>query len=407
MKTVRISSKEFERLYQRFSNHRKKRIVEKVKKIVDAVHIEGDRAVLRFTREFDKAKLSPRQIRVTEGEISVAFQDIDPKYVDYFKQVINNVTRFHQVQLRDSWRMKTEDGFNLGIDYIPIEKVGIYIPGGTASLISTVFMSVIPAKVAGVKEIYISSPPQSNGYLNPYILVVANLLKVTGVFKIGGAQAIAAFAFGTKTIPKVDKIVGPGNIYVTEAKRQVYGYVDIDSLAGPSEVVVIASRFAKAEYIISDLKAQSEHKNGLAILITPSKALANLCKKSVTNGYIIKVRNLEQAVEIANRLAPEHLELVVKAPYRLLKKVKNAGAVFLGPYSPTAVGDYIAGPSHILPTAGTSRFFSGLSVDDFMRFHSIIHCSKKALEKYKDALKILTEIEGMKEHFNSIEVRLK
>jgi histidinol dehydrogenase len=224
---------------------------------------------------------------------------------------------------------------------------------------------------------------------------------------MGGAQAIAAFAFGTRTVPKVDKIVGPGNLYVTEAKRQLYGYVDIDTLAGPSEVVVIASKFTKPEYVIADLKAQAEHKDGLAILITPSKSLANYVKDKVQGGYIIRVRNLEQAIEIANKIAPEHLELLVQSPHKWIKKIKNVGCVFLGPYSPTAIGDYIAGPSHVLPTGGTARFFSGLGVRDFLRSYSVINYSRRGLEKYYEALRNLAEIEGMPEHLNSVEVRLR
>jgi histidinol dehydrogenase len=405
MKLIRTGSKELEKLCQRQFDC-KHRVSSKVAKIINEVLCFGDKALVQFTKKFDKVKISIKNIKVSEAEISSAFQNITPQFVTQIKQVISNITTYYNNQTLKSFRMKTPEGAILGEDIKPLEKVGIYIPGGTAPLVSTVLMTVVPARVAQVKEIYLASPPHKDGSINPYILVVASLLKVNGIFKIGGAQAIAAFAFGTKVVPKVDKIVGPGNIYVTEAKRQVYGYVDIDSLAGPSEVVVIASKFTNPEYVIADLKAQAEHKDGLAILITPSKSLAKLVRDKVENGYLIKVKNLEEAIEIANRIAPEHLELLVQNPTRWLKKVRNAGAVFLGPYSPTAVGDYVAGPSHVLPTNGTARFFSGLSVRDFVRGQSVINYSRRALEKHFEILKTLTEVENMVEHFNSVKVRL-
>lgn len=406
MRLLRISSKEFERLCRR-DHSRKQRVARSVAKIIADVALQGDRAVVQYTRKFDQAKIGVKNIRVSESEISAAFQNIDPSFVAQIKQVISNITRFHQSQVLRSFRIRTPEGAILGEEVQPVEKVGIYIPGGTAPLVSTLLMTVLPAKVAQVREIYLASPAQKDGYINPYILVVANLLKVNGIFKVGGAQAIAAFALGTKTIPKVDKIVGPGNIYVTEAKRQVFGYVGVDSLAGPSEVVVIASKFIHPEYVVADLKAQAEHKDGLAILITPSKSLASYVKDKVAKGYLIRVQNLEQAIEIANKIAPEHLELLVQRPHRWVKKVRNAGAIFLGPYSPTAVGDYIAGPSHVLPTYGTARFFSGLGVRDFLKTQSIINYSKKALEKYYQILKSLAEVEGLLEHLNSVRVRLE
>lgn len=405
MKLIRAGSKELEKLCQRRFDC-KPRVSSKVAKIINEVLCFGDKALVQFTKKFDKVKISIKNIKVSEAEISSAFQNITPQFVTQIKQVISNITNYYSNQTLKSFRMKTPEGAVLGEDIKPLEKVGIYIPGGTAPLVSTVLMTVVPARVAQVKEIYLASPPRRDGSINPYILVVASLLKVNGIFKIGGAQAIAAFAFGTRVVPKVDKIVGPGNIYVTEAKRQVYGYVDIDSLAGPSEVVVIASKFTNPEYVIADLKAQAEHKDGLAILITPSKSLAKLVRDKIENGYLIKVKNLEEAIEIANRIAPEHLELLVQNPTRWLKKVRNAGAVFLGPYSPTAVGDYVAGPSHVLPTSGTARFFSGLSVRDFVRGQSVINYSRRALEKHFEILKTLTEVENMVEHFNSVKVRL-
>ncbi len=405
MRSVGLSSKEFEKLCNRSFN-KNQRLKNVVANIISAVDNYGDKALVQYTRKFDKVNIKPRNIKVTESEVSAAFQNISPSFVTHIKQSINNITKFHQQQILKSFRIKTEEGAILGEEVQPIEKVGVYVPGGTAPLVSTILMTVLPARVAQVKDIYLASPPQLDGNINPYILVVASLLKVKNIFKIGGAQAIAALAFGTKTVAKVDKIVGPGNKYVTEAKRQLYGYVDIDTLAGPSEVVVIASKFTKSDYVVQDLKAQAEHKDGVAILITPSKALVNYVKDKVFKGYIIKVKNLDQAIDVANKIAPEHLELLVQRPHRLVKKIKNAGAVFLGPYSPTAVGDYIAGPSHVLPTYGTARFFSGLSVRDFLKTQSVINYSKKALEKYYPTLELLSEIEGLKEHLNSVKVRL-
>jgi histidinol dehydrogenase len=268
-------------------------------------------------------------------------------------------------------------------------------------------MTVLPAKLAGVKKIALISPPDKSGQINPHILVVADLLKVDEIYRAGGAQGIAALAYGTKTIPRVDKIVGPGNIYVNEAKRQVFGTVDIDMIAGPTELVIIANRFSNPKFIIADLRAQAEHAKGLAILITNSKSLAREVKSQLDgeNGYIVLTKNLDQAVEISNRIAPEHLEILVQDPKRLLKGIKNAGAIFLGPYSPTAVGDYIAGPSHVLPTQGTARFFSGLSVFDFVKSSHIISYSKKSLEKVREPLEKIAGIEGLQKHLDSVKAR--
>jgi histidinol dehydrogenase len=270
-------------------------------------------------------------------------------------------------------------------------------------------MTVLPAKLAGVKKIVLISPPDEKGYINPHILVVADLLKVDEIYRVGGAQGIAALAYGTKTVPRVDKIVGPGNIYVSEAKRQVFGLVDIDMIAGPTELVVIANRHSDPKFIISDLKAQIEHAKGLAILITNSKGLAREVKSELdgNNGFIILTKNLEQAAEISNKIAPEHLEILVNNPQRLMKRITNAGAIFLGPYTPTAVGDYVAGPSHVLPTHGTARFSSGLSVFDFVKSSHIISYSKKALEKMKEPLEKIATIEGLSKHLDSVKIRFQ
>ena len=408
MKIIRYGSKQLEKIYNRGA-FKKTRVEEKVKKIIDDVRLFGDDALLKYTKKFDGVKLMPRQLRVSEIEISGAYQNITPNFISSLKTIIENVNRFYRKTIKKSWRIKDADGVVLGENYTPLERVGVYIPAGTAPLVSTVYMSVLPAKIAGVKKIALISPPNKNGYINPHILVMADLLKVDEVYRVGGAQGIAALAYGTKTIPAVDKIVGPGNIYVSEAKRQVFGQVDIDMIAGPTELVIIANRFSDPKFIIADLAAQKEHSKGLAILVTNSKALAQQVKSQAgaQDGFIILTKNLEQAVEVSNRIAPEHLEILVQNPRRLLKGIKNAGAIFLGPYSPTAVGDYVAGPSHVLPTGGTARFFSGLSVCDFMKSNHIISYSKKALEKMREPLEKIAGIEGLGKHIDSVKARFE
>jgi len=406
MKILKVSSKELDKIYNR-GLIRKKRIKDKVEKIIDDVRVYGDEAVIKYTKKFDRLKLSSKQLRVSESEISGAYQDITPDFVSTLKLVIENITRFYKKQLKKPWRIKNGEGEILGENLYPIETVGVYIPSGTAPLVSSVYMTVLPAKIAGVKRIILVTPPDKLGRVNPYILAVASLLKVNEVYRIGGAQAIAALAFGTRTVPKVDKIVGPGNIYVTEAKRQLFGFVDIDMLAGPTELVIIANRFSNPDYIIADLNAQSEHFQGLSILITNSKSLIKQVKNQVSKGYIIYVKNMNEACEITNKIAPEHLEILTNNPRMILKKIKNVGAIFLGPFSPAAVGDYVAGPSHVLPTLGTARFFSGLSLQDFMKSSHIISYSKKALEKVKDPLEKIASIEGLTKHLDSVKVRFQ
>lgn len=406
MKIIRPTSKQLEKIYNRQFT-RSRRIEERVKKILDDVRLFQDEALIKYTKKFDKVKLTVKQLRVSQIEISAAYQGISPKFVSHLKLIIDNITRFYRKQLKRSWRIKDEDGVWLGEVYQPLEKVGFYIPAGSAPLVSTVYMSVLPAKIAGVKNIIMVTPPEQNGYINPHILVVADLLKVDEIYKVGGAQAVAALAYGTRTIPRVDKIVGPGNIYVTEAKRQVYGCVDIDMIAGPTELVIIANRFSNSDFIIADLKAQAEHRQGLPILITNSRKKAKEIKSKMDNenGFIILTKNLDQAVEISNRIAPEHLEILIQNPNRLVKKIKNAGAIFLGPFSPVAVGDYVAGPSHVLPTYGTARFFSGLSLCDFIKSNHIINYSKKGLEKIRAPLENIASIEGLEKHLESVKAR--
>ena len=408
MKIIRPNSAKLDKIYNRGFN-KQKRVEERVKKIIDDVRAFGDEAVLKYTKKFDGVKLSNRQIKVSQIDISGAYQNISPNFVSSLKVIVENVNKFYRKTVKKSWRIKDYDGVVLGENLLPLERVGVYIPAGTAPLVSTVYMTVLPAKIAGVKEIVLISPPDNNGLINPHILVVADLLKVNEIYRVGGAQGIAALAYGTKTIRKVDKIVGPGNVYVSEAKRQVFGQVDIDMIAGPTELVIIANRFSDPKFIVADLKAQAEHSKGLAILITNSKSLAKEIKAMLPdeNGVIVLTKNLEEAADISNKIAPEHLEILVKNPQKLLKLIRNAGAVFLGPYSPTAIGDYVAGPSHVLPTAVTARFFSGLSVCDFTKSNHIIDYSKRALEKIKDPLEKIAGIEGLSKHLDSVKVRFQ
>lgn len=404
MKVIKAGGRKMQKILERDVNS-KKRIKEKVEKIIEDVRIFGDEAIVKYTRKFDRVKLSAKQLKVSEAEISGAFQNIDPQFVSTLKTIIDNVTKFYTKQIKRSWKIKGEEDISLGEKITPLEKVGIYIPAGTAPLISSVYMTVIPAKIAGVEKIILTAPPNKYASVDPYILVVANLLKVDVIYKIGGAQAIAAMAFGTKTVPRVDKIVGPGNIYVTEAKRQVYGYVDLDMLAGPSEIVVLANDFSHFEFIACDLEAQLEHIGGLSILVTTSKKLARAMKKRLSAGYIVVAKNLQEATELINRIAPEHLEIIMKNPRKTLKKIKNAGAIFLGPYSPVALGDYAAGPSHVLPTTGTARFSSGLSINDFVKRSHVIFYTKKALEKIRGPIEKIAELEGLNKHIQSIKAR--
>jgi len=405
MKIIRYSSKKLQNIYNR-GIPRTRRLKEKVERIIEDVRLQGDEALIKYTKKFDGVKLSVKSLRISEAEISGAYQNIEPDFVTTLKAIIENITRFYREQIKKSWRIKDADGAILGENFHPIERVGVYAPAGQAPLVSTVYMTVLPAKIAGVKEVVLVSPPDKNGNINPHILAVANLLKVNEIYRVGGAQAIAALALGTKSIPKVDKIVGPGNQYVTEAKRQVFGFVDVDMLAGPTELVIIASRFSDPKLVIADIKAQKEHARSQVFLVTNSKTLARQVRTQVEDdGYIILTKNLDEAAEIANHIAPEHLEILVKKPGSLVKKIRNAGAIFLGPFSPVAVGDYFAGPSHVLPTGGSARFFSGLNLSDFIKSNHIISYSKKALEKAKKPVEKIVSIEGLSQHAESIKAR--
>ncbi|MCX5686118.1 MAG: histidinol dehydrogenase [Candidatus Omnitrophica bacterium] len=406
MKLVRVGSKQFQKLCDRGTG-RNKRISESARKIIENVKMGGDEAVIKYTKKFDRVKLAPKDLRVSACEISGAYQDIKPEFVSTLKVVLENINKFYRKQLKKSWKIKDADGVLLGEKISPLDRVGVYVPSGTVPLVSSVYMTVIPAKMAGVKKIVLVTPPNQYKSVDPHILVVADLLKVDEIYKIGGAQAIAALAFGTKTIQKVDKIVGPGNAYVTEAKRQVFGYCDIDMLAGPTEVVIIANQLSNVNFIKADLEAQAEHFMGLAILITNSKKLAKALKKENIRGYVVLVKNMDEAADVANMLAAEHLQILTNNPKKIAKKITNAGAIFLGPYTPVAVGDYVAGPSHVLPTGGSARFFSGLGLSDFYKSSHILSYTKKALEKIREPLEKIAGIEKLSKHLDSVKARFE
>lgn len=388
-----------------------------VQAIIEGVREKGDQALIHYTEEFDKVELSVDELKVSEAEISKAYKKVKGDFIESLTKALQNITAFHRKQKSDEWFETLPLDVLLGQRLIPLERVGVYVPGGRAIYPSSVLMNVIPAKVAGVKEIMLVSPPP----ISPYVLVAAAAVGVDAIYKVGGAQAIAALAYGTETIPKVDKIVGPGNIYVTLAKRAVFGRVGIESLAGPSDIVIIADQDGEAEFIAADLLAQAEHDpNSSAVLLTNSvklldkvekeihRQIAKLKRRKIIDAaeiILLPVETIKQAVEISNRIAPEHLELEIGSPQRFLEQIKNAGAVFLGPHSPVAVGDYIAGPNHILPTGGTARFSSPLGVYDFVKHQSIIGYTKPALKNVWKDVKLLAEIEGLDAHARSIDVR--
>jgi len=412
MKLIKQTGLNIEKLYNRSRIARKKYIEEKVRTIIDDVRLNGDDALLKYTRRFDGVKLNSRQLKVDESEISGAFQNITPEFIGHLKTIINNVSTYYRKQLLKPCKVKGHDGILLKEEVRPLDSVGIYIPAGTAPLVSSVYMTAIPAIIAGVERVVIVTPPNKEGNVNPYILAVANLLKVSEIYKVGGAQAIAALALGTRMVPKVDKIIGPGNMYVTEAKRQLFGYVDIDMLAGPTELVVIANRYSNTDFVIADLEAQMEHAGGLSILLSTSKQLIKevrrrVIHKRVAHGYCIYCKNINEAVDIANQIAPEHLQIMTSDAISIAKQIRHAGAIFLGPYSPTALGDYAAGPSHVLPTMGTARFFSGLSLSSFTKTNHVISYSKKALEKVREPLEKVANLESMVKHAESVNVRFK
>lgn len=392
--------------------------------IIADVRANKDQAVFSYTRKFDKWEIDETNIRVTPAEMDEAFAAIDEEFVRVMKASAQNIADFHKKQLHNSWIDPRPDGSILGQKILPIAISGVYVPGGKAAYPSSVLMNVIPAKVAGVKRIIMTTPAGADGKVNPSTLVAAQIAGVDEIYKVGGAQAIAAMAFGTESIPKVDKITGPGNIFVALAKKACFGYVSIDSIAGPSEILVIADESANPRYVAADLLSQAEHDElASAILITTSEALADhvsveienflkelsreeIIRKSLDNyGYQLIADSMEDAIDAANAIASEHLEILTKDPYQVMTKIENAGAIFLGEYSSEPLGDYYAGPNHILPTNGTARFFSPLNVDDFMKKTSIISYSREALEKAHKDIELFAKQEGLTAHANSIHVR--
>lgn len=397
-----------------------------VNEIIENVRVRKDEALFEYTERFDKARLNEDTIKVTKEEIEEAYTLIDPEIVEVIKKAAKNIEIYHAKQKQYSWFDSESSGIILGQKITPLQSVGVYVPGGKAAYPSSVLMNVIPAKVAGVERIAMVTPPDAEGKVYAGTLVAAKEAGVTEIYKVGGAQAIAALAHGTNCIKKVDKIVGPGNIYVALAKKAVYGHVSIDSIAGPSEILVIADETANPKFVAADLLSQAEHDElASAILITTSKEVADqviveidkftkqlsrqeIIKKSLENyGYILLADTMEEAVETANEIASEHLEIITKDPYLIMTKIRNAGAIFIGPYSSEPLGDYFAGPNHVLPTNGTAKFFSALSVDDFIKKSSIISYSREALEPiYKDIVKY-ANAEGLTAHANSIAVRFE
>jgi histidinol dehydrogenase len=396
-----------------------------VDKIVNDVRHGGDAKLLYYTNLLDKANLTADQLRVTEKEFDEARTLVDPKVIDAICRAIKNVKRFHEEQLPKSWLTERAHGSMLGQKLTPVDSVGLYVPGGTAAYPSSVIMNACPAIVAGVPHIVMAAPPGRDGKLNPYVLITAEKLGITEIYKMGGAQAVAAMAFGTETVPKVNKITGPGNIFVTLAKKAVYGHVDIDMLAGPSEILIVADETAKPEYLAADLLSQAEHDPlACAILLTDSAEVATataaeleiqlkeLSREEIARtslegqGKIILAKDLDQVVAMANISAPEHLEIMTKSPFEMLPKLRNAGALFLGAYSPEPLGDYYAGPNHILPTGGTAKFYSVLNVETFMKKTSIIAYTQPALSAVADDIIMMAEAEGLGAHANAIRKRV-
>ena len=397
-------------------------VEEPVREIIAQVRAKGDEALKRYTKEFDGVDIT--SVEVGQGAIDEGFRMADPMLVDILYRASERVAAFHQHQVRNSFLVNEEDGILMGQKIIPLERVGLYVPGGTAAYPSSVIMNCIPAKLAGVKEIVMVTPPGKDGKVPPNILAAARICGVNRVFRVGGAQAIAALAYGTESVPRVDKIVGPGNQFVAEAKKQVFGKVGIDMVAGPSEILVIADGKCDPRIVAADLLSQAEHdKNASAVLVTDSEALAvavqaaieeqlpklrreEIARASIdTNGKIIVADSLDTAVEIANEIAPEHLEVCVDQPFDYLDKIKNAGSIFLGRNCPEALGDYFAGPNHTLPTSGTARFSSPLSVDDFVKKTQYTYYTRPALEKAQPTVSIFAKQEGLTAHARSIDIR--
>lgn len=399
-------------------------VEEIVSGIINDVKTGGDAALYKYCEKFDKVKLT--SLEVTAEEIEEAMSLVEPEFIEIIKEAAANITEYHKNQVQKGFEIKKENGIILGQKVLPVKRAGLYVPGGTAAYPSTVLMDCIPAKIAGVKELCITTPPSKDGKVNPVILAAAKIAGADRIFKVGGAQAIAALAYGTETVPKVDKIVGPGNVFVAEAKRQVYGLVSIDMIAGPSEILVIADATCNPEFVAADLLSQAEHdKLASAVLVTDSKALAEkvraelerqvallpreeIARTSIdNNGKIIIVDSIEQAIEISNEIAPEHLEVCVDEPFKYLDMIENAGSIFLGKMCPEALGDYFSGTNHTLPTSGTAKFSSPLSVDDFVKKSAYSYYTPEALSEVADKVAFFAEKEGLSAHARSATVRFK
>lgn len=429
MRTVKLTKEStkdiLENLLKRSPNNYGK-FESTVAQILDKVKNEGDAALFAYTKEFDKADVTKETIRVTNAEIEEAYAQIDPALLGVIRKALVNIRKYHEKQIQNSWFTSETNGTMLGQKVTPLNRVGVYVPGGKAVYPSSVLMNIVPAKVAGVPHIVMTTPPGKDGKVCASTLVAAKEAGADEIYKVGGAQAIGALAFGTESIPKVDKIVGPGNIFVALAKKAVYGYVSIDSIAGPSEILVLADETANPHFVAADLLSQAEHDElACAILITTSEEFAakvdeevkgfvevlsrkEIIQKSLDNfGYILIAEDMDEAIEAANEIAPEHMEIVTANPFEDMMKVKNAGAIFIGEYSSEPLGDYFAGPNHVLPTNGTAKFFSALSVDDFIKKSSIVYYSKAALRDiHKDIIQFATS-EQLTAHANSIAVRFE
>ena len=429
MRTVRLTKEStkdiLENLLKRSPNNYGK-FEAAVADILANVKEKGDEALFSYTKEFDKVEVTPETIRVTEAEIEEAYKAVDASLLEVIRKALVNIRSYHEKQRQNSWFTSTENGTMLGQKVTPLNRVGVYVPGGKAVYPSSVLMNIVPAKVAGVPHIVMTTPPGKDGKVNPSTLVAAKEAGADEIYKVGGAQAIGALAYGTANIPKVDKIVGPGNIFVALAKKAVYGHVSIDSIAGPSEILVLADETANAHYVAADLLSQAEHDEmASAILITTSTELAQnvekeiegylkvlsrkeIIEKSLENfGYILIAEDMDEAIEAANEIASEHMEIFTKNAFEVMMKVRNAGAIFIGEYSSEPLGDYFAGPNHVLPTNGTAKFFSALSVDDFIKKSSIVYYSRSALQEiHKDIIQFASS-EQLTAHANSIAVRFE
>ena len=429
MKTVTLNSENKQEILRELQNRSPEAFEEQekvVRTILNDVRQKGDEAVLAYTEKFDGIRLQASDLLVTDAEIEAAYKEVDPTLPEVIRKALVHILSYHEKQKRNSWITTTEEGTMLGVRILPMERVGVYVPGGKAAYPSSVLMNIVPAKVAGVEEIVMVTPCGKDGRVDPAVLVAAKEAGAGRIYRVGGAQAIAALAYGTETIPKVDKIVGPGNIYVALAKKAVFGSVSIDSVAGPSEILVLADEAADPHYVAADLLSQAEHDEmASAVLITTSPALAEQVKAEIEGflpklsrraiieksldqfGYILLAETMDDAIDAANAFAPEHLEIQTAAPLEVMTRIRHAGAIFLGPYSSEPLGDYFAGPNHVLPTSGTARFFSPLSVDDFIKKSSIIQYSEQALRNVHKDIEQFAACEQLTAHANSIAVRFE